>query len=125
MNANGNLSENTILLVIEKLKEDIETHKAEIAKTEQAILELTKQRGGSPAKHGRKRRLAAGMPRKLVIEALKRYGDLTMAELRRTIASDTGHTIKDGSARRALERLIDEGKIKKDVETNAYEYITK
>lgn len=125
MNSNGYLSENTILLVIEKLKEDIETHKADIAKAEQAILELTQQQGDSPPKRERKRRLAAGMPRKLVIEALKKYGDLTMAELRRTIANDTGHTIKDGSARRALEQLIEDGKVKKDVETNAYEYITK
>ena len=123
MSQNGRLSNSTVELVLEKLHTDMDYHRAEIEKIEQAIKEFDGQIKMTLTSSPSKRRLPPGMPKKFVIDALIKHGDLTMAELRRKIEEDTGQTIRDGTARRALEALMKEDKVVKKEETGAYLYI--
>ena len=113
MKTNEQFSDGTLKVMLEKIEQEIAALNGRLQEYQKARREILAQLEGgndSPEPHAR---LPRGLPAKLVEQALRKYGRITMAQLRLKIKEDTGRDVKDASARRALENMMERGLVRK------------
>ena len=110
MSNNSGLSKNALEWALARIEEDIADKKAELAQLHKTREEYLIQSGAKIAKTS-KRRLGKGLPKKLAFEAMEKYEELTIGELRQKVEQDRGYPLADATTRRVLGQLVDDGKI--------------
>lgn len=63
------------------------------------------------SRKGVRRRLPAGIPRKWILEALQKQTQCTIAEINGLIETLHGRMLADGTLRRVVDKLKDEGRV--------------
>lgn len=113
MNTEEKLDDQTVRILLEHIDEIIESHKqkmAELQKAKEKLLGLnTDHKANIRTPKGR---LPMGVPKRLTLKAFQKYNALTIRELRERIKEDNGFDLRDSTARRAIGKLKDEGRIR-------------
>ena len=110
MKTTDTLNPDTLKVVLEQIDRSIEEHKREIARLEKAKQELLQTDfGQSAVKKERRKRLPAGVPRRLALKAFEMGKVLTIRELTDCIEQDSGHRLGDSTIRRVVDKLQEEG----------------
>ncbi len=119
----NSISDQTLKIILRDLDEKIAETKRQLAHYQQARSEFEAlHRGYDPKQKTPTGRLPRGVPAKLVSEAMSKYKRLTIGEVMRKVEEDTGTTIRDASARRALRKMAERGTLRRE-ENGVYVWI--
>lgn len=117
------LSKETVQKLISGLDEEIETVESRLVELNRMKNELQAHIGdGGLGVSAPKRRLPPGLPKKLVVEALKKHKRLSIGEIMRVVKDERNYTIRDGSTRRSLDQLMKAGMVVRE-EDGAYRWV--
>lgn len=114
MKTNGTFSEATIKVLLEGIEQELATIEERKKVLLTAKRELQQQVAPVSVGAPPSGRLPKGKPRQLIEEIFPKMGRATMGQLRHQIKTETGIDVKDGSARRILDKFIESGKVQKD-----------
>ncbi len=116
------LSNRSAELAIQTIEETIRKKESELSDLRRALSELRAQGQGDRGA-GSGKRMAKGTAERYVFATLSEGGKYTIGELRKKIEEEKHVPLRDASARRALDKLIKEKKVARNVDTNEYSII--
>lgn len=119
-----NESKRWVEVAVAELDKSIREKKVELAELERARAELLNLNGSNEKAKAQKprKRLKRGLGKDLAKAAFSKYHTLSIPELREKILQDHKIELKDSSARRVIEQLLKEGRIR-EKPNGEYEHV--